>query len=287
MLLTDLINNKKLEVGNGLYIVSTPIGNRYDITLRALNILDKCSVVVCEDTRVTKKLFNLFDLKIKNKIWIAYNDHNASLKISLILKELKKNKIISLVSDAGTPLISDPGYKLLQHVIKNNIKVSVIPGPSAITAALVVSGAKTDNFFFLGFLPKNKYIEVLQKYSLLKTTLILFEASTRIKLLIKDVFNKYQNTKMIIIKELTKIHEEVIRIDINNYEKYIKNDFKFKGELTIILELNSFRNEIVFSDAYLLKELKKYKPSKVASMLARNSNQSREDIYKRCIGLTK
>jgi len=287
MLLSDLTNNKKLEVDNGLYIVSTPIGNRYDITLRALNVLNKCSVVVCEDTRVTKKLFSLFDIRIKDKIWIAYNDHNGSLKISFILKELKKNKIISLVSDAGTPLISDPGYKLLQQVIKNKIKVFVIPGPSAVTAALVISGAKTDNFLFLGFLPKNKYIEVLQKYSLLKTTLIVFVASPRIKLLIKDVFNEYLNTKMIIIKELTKIHEEVIRIDINNYEKYIKNDFKFKGELTIILELNSYKNKKIFSDTYLLKELKKYKPSKVASNLAKNSNQSREDIYKRCIGLTK
>ena len=287
MLLSDLTNNKKLEVDNGLYIVSTPIGNRYDITLRALYILNKCSVVVCEDTRVTKKLFSLFDIRIKDKIWIAYNDHNGSLKISFVLKELKKNKIISLVSDAGTPLISDPGYKLLQQVIKNKIKVFVIPGPSAITAALVISGAKTDNFLFLGFLPKNKYIEVLQKYSLLKTTLIVFVASPRIKLLIKDVFNEYLNTKMIIIKELTKIHEEVIRIDINNYEKYIKNDFKFKGELTIILELNSYKNKKIFSDTYLLKELKKYKPSKVASNLAKNSNQSREDIYKRCIGLTK
>ena len=287
MLLSDLTNNKKLEVDNGLYIVSTPIGNRYDITLRALNVLNKCSVVVCEDTRVTKKLFSLFDIRVQDKIWIAYNDHNGSLKISFILKELKKNKIISLVSDAGTPLISDPGYKLLQQVIKNKIKVFVIPGPSAITAALVVSGAKTDNFLFLGFLPKNKYIEVLQKYSLLKTTLVVFVASPRIKLLIKDVFKEYLNTKMIIIKELTKIHEEVIRIDINNYEKYIKNDFKFKGELTIILELNSYKNKKIFSDTYLLKELKKYKPSKVASNLAKNSNQSREDIYKRCIGLTK
>ena len=287
MLLSDLTNNKKLEVDNGLYIVSTPIGNRYDITLRALYILNKCSVVVCEDTRVTKKLFSLFDINVKDKIWIAYNDHNGSLKISFVLKELKKNKIISLVSDAGTPLISDPGYKLLQQVIKNKIKVFVIPGPSAITAALVISGAKTDNFLFLGFLPKNKYIEVLQKYSLLKTTLVVFVASPRIKLFIKDVFNEYLNTKMIIIKELTKIHEEVIRIDINNYEKYIKNDFKFKGELTIILELNSYKNKKIFSDTYLLKELKKYKPSKVASNLAKNSNQSREDIYKRCIGLTK
>ena len=287
MLLTDLINNKKPEVNNGLYIVSTPIGNRYDITLRALQVLSKSSVIVCEDTRVTKKLFRLLSLKVNNKTWIAYNDHNAALKINAILKVLKKKKIISLVSDAGTPLISDPGYKLLQDVIENNIKVFVIPGPSAITAALVISGAKTDNFLFLGFLPKNKYIEVLEKYSLLKTTIIIFEAAARIKLLIKSVFSNYQNTKMAIIRELTKIHEEVIRIDNNNYEKYIKSDFKFKGELTIILELNNYKNQIVFSDTYLLSELKKHKPSKVASKLAKTSIQSREDIYKRCIGLTK
>ena len=287
MLLTDLINNKKPEVNNGLYIVSTPIGNRYDITLRALQVLSKSSVIVCEDTRVTKKLFRLLNLKVNNKTWIAYNDHNAALKINAILKVLKRNKIISLVSDAGTPLISDPGYKLLQDVIENNIKVFVIPGPSAITAALVISGAKTDNFLFLGFLPKNKYIEELEKYSLLKTTIIVFEAAARIKLLIKSVFSNYQNTKMAIIRELTKIHEEVIRIDNNNYEKYIKSDFKFKGELTIILELNNYKNKIVFSDTYLLSELKKHKPSKVASKLAKSSVQSREDIYKRCIGLTK
>ncbi len=289
MLLTDLRNNKKIEVCGGLHIVSTPIGNRYDITLRALYILDKSSVIVCEDTRVTKRLFSLLEIGIKNKIWISYNDHNASSKVKIILNELLNNKVVSLVSDAGTPLLSDPGYKLLQEAIKNQLKIIPIPGPSALTAALIISGAKTDSFTFLGFLSKNKnkYLETLKKYSSIKTTLVIFETARRLKFLIKNVFSYYKNAKITIARELTKFHEEVIYIDITNFEKYIRNDFNFKGEITIIIELNSYKNEMVFPNSYLLKELGKLKPSQVASKLAKNSNQSREEIYKRCINLIK
>ena len=287
MLLTDLTNNKKIEVKGGLYIISTPIGNRFDITLRAIYILHKSSVLICEDTRTTKKLFKLLNLNTKDKTWISYNDHNASSKIDNILKELGKNKVVSLVSEAGTPLISDPGYKLLQEAIKNKINLFPVPGASAITAALTISGAKTDNFCFLGFLSKNKHMETLHKYSLLKTTLVIFEAASRVQSLIKDIFFHFKKAKLIIVRELTKVHEEVIHIDITDYEKYIKNDFKFKGEITIILELNNYKNEMVFSDSYLLKQLKKFKPSQVAAMLSKSSKQNREEIYKRCIGLVK
>ncbi|MEC8100258.1 MAG: 16S rRNA (cytidine(1402)-2'-O)-methyltransferase [Pseudomonadota bacterium] len=290
MLLTDLNNNKKIEVCSGLYIVSTPIGNRYDITYRALYILNRVNVVVCEDTRVTKRLFKILNIAIKDKKWISYNDHNASLKIDLIIGELKKNKVVSLVSDAGTPLISDPGYKLIQSVIKNKIRITPVPGVSAVTTSLIVSGAKTDKFSFLGFLPKNKrkYIETLKEYSGLKTTLIIFESSIRLKYLIKSVFQDYKKAKLFITRELTKIHEEVIYVDISNFEKYIKNGFNFKGEITIALELNNISSKnMIYTNSELLKKLKKYKPSQVASMLSKNSEQSREEIYKRCITLTK
>ncbi len=287
MLLTDLTNNKKIEVCTGLYIISTPIGNRYDITLRALYVLNDSSVIVCEDTRVTKRLFNLLKISIKNKVWISYNDHNASSKIKFIMNQLTNNKIVSLVSDAGTPLLSDPGYRLLQEAIINKIKIIPVPGPSAITAALIISGAKTDNFCFLGFLSKNKYAETLKEYSSLKTTLIIFESASRLKLLIKYIFSHYKKAKIIIARELTKLHEQVINVDITNFEKYSRNDFNFKGEITIILELNSYKKQMVFSNSYLMKELKKFKPSQVASMLAKNSIESREKIYKRCIALAK
>ena len=289
MLLTDLTNNKKIELKNGLYIVSTPIGNRYDITLRALYILNNSNVIVCEDTRVTKKLFTLLNIKIGERAWISYNDHNAPSKIKNIIEEINKNKIVSFVSDAGTPLLSDPGYKMVQEALKNNIKVIPIPGPSAITASLIISGAKTDKFFFVGFLSrkKNEYIKILKKYSDLKAPLIIFEKSKRIKFLIEIVFNWFEEANFIITRELTKIHEEVIYVDITNFEKYIKKDFNLKGELTIILELNRKLKKIIFSNRVLLKELKKFKPSQVASILARSSSESREEIYKRCVSLTK
>ena len=158
MLLTDLTKNKKIELNNALYIVSTPIGNRYDITLRAIYVLANSDVIVCEDTRVTKNLFKLLNIKISNKNWTSYNDHNGSFKIKKIINEINNNKVISFVSDAGTPLLSDPGYKLVQEALKNKIQVTSVPGPSAITASLVISGTKTDKFFFLGFIARKKMI---------------------------------------------------------------------------------------------------------------------------------
>ena len=178
---------------------------------------------------------------------------------------------------------------MVQEALKNNIKVIPIPGPSAIIASLIISGAKTDKFFFVGFLSrkKNEYIKILKKYSDLKAPLIIFEKSKRIKFLIEIVFNWFEEANFIITRELTKIHEEVIYVDITNFEKYIKKDFNLKGELTIILELNRKLKKIIFSNRVLLKELKKFKPSQVASILARSSSESREEIYKRCVSLTK
>ena len=200
-----------------------------------------------------------------------------------MINEIKENKIVSFVSDAGTPLISDPGYKIVQEALKNNIKIIPIPGPSAITS-LIIAGAKTDKFLFLGFLAnKNDYIKTLKECSNLKASLILFEKSNRIKFLIKTVFDWFEEARLIITRELTKLHEEVIYVDITNFEKYIKNDFNLKGELTIILELNNKLKKIIFSNSPL-KELKSFKPSQVASMLAKKALAKAEknftkDVY--------
>ena len=289
MLLTDLTNNKKIELKNALYIVSTPIGNRYDITLRAIYILTNSDVIVCEDTRVTKNLFKLLNIKISNKKWISYNDHNGPFKTRRIINDINNSKVISFVSDAGTPLLSDPGYKLVQEALKNKMQIISIPGPSAITASIVISGTKTDKFLFLGFIARKKtdYIKILKRYSSLNIPIIVFEKSKRIKFLVELIFNWYESAKLIITRELTKIHEEVIYVDITNFEKYIKNDLKIKGEFTIILELSTKIKEEIFSNDVLLKELKTLKPSQVASMLAKSSSESREVIYKRCIALIK
>ena len=186
-------------------------------------------------------------------------------------------------------MLSDPGYRMVQEALKNKIKITPIPGPSAITTSLVISGAKTDKFFFLGFIArkKNDYLKILKKYSDLNVPLIIFEKSSRIKFLINVVFSWFEDANLIITRELTKMHEEVIYVDITNFEKYIKNDFNLKGELTVILELKSKLKKIIFSNRALLKELKKFKPSHVASILAKSSSESREEIYKRCVSLTK
>ena len=157
MLLTDLTNNKKIELKNALYVVSTPIGNRYDITLRAIYILTNSDVIVCEDTRVTKNLFKLLNIKLATKIGSHTMITTVPLKRKKIINEINSNKIVSLVSDAGTPLLSDPGYKLVKKS-KNKILITSVPGPSAITASLVISGTKTDKFFFLGFIARKKMI---------------------------------------------------------------------------------------------------------------------------------
>ena len=136
MLLTDLTNNKKIELKNDLYIVSTPIGNRYDITLRAIYVLTNSDVIVCEDTRVTKNLFKLLNIKISNKNWISYNDHNGPFKIKKIINDINNNKVISFVSDAGTPLLSDPGYKLVQEALKIKYKLPLFLVPALLLLAL-------------------------------------------------------------------------------------------------------------------------------------------------------
>ena len=145
------LNNNKFKPG--LYCVATPIGNMGDISFRAIETLRKSDLILCEDTRVSKNILKKFE--IKKKI-ISNHKFNETKNLKLVLELLKNNKIVSLVSDAGTPLISDPGYKLIQSVIKNKIRITPVPGVSAVTTSLIVSGAKTDKFSFLGFLPKNK-----------------------------------------------------------------------------------------------------------------------------------
>ena len=191
--ITSKAVSKEIKFAQGLYIVSTPIGNRYDITIRAIMVLQASDTLICEDTRVTKKLFKLLNLDIKEKKWISYNDHSSETKKNIILEELKLAKIISLVSDAGTPLISDPGYKLINCVINAGFKIYSIPGPCSAISSLIISGLKTDKFSFLGFLPKNKnnYIKVIKEFSILKSTLILYEKANRIDFLLNTLNDNF------------------------------------------------------------------------------------------------
>ena len=276
--------SKKIEFSKGFYIVPTPIGNRYDITIRAIMVLQNSDTLVCEDTRVTKKLFKLLDLDIKRKKLISYNDHSSDIKKNTILKELKSKKIVSLVSDAGTPLISDPGYKLVNYIIDAGYKIYSIPGPCSAISSLVMSGLKTDKFSFLGFLPKNKndYVKIIRDYSILNSTLILYEKASRINFFLKILKENFISFKLVIVRELTKLYEDVIYITQNNIDNFLDNKLNLKGEITVLLEIHSNIDK-VYSNYELSQELKKLKPSQVSAMLAKNSLEDRATIYKRCI----
>ena len=284
--ITSKTVSKEIKFFQGLYIVSTPIGNRYDITIRAIMLFKASDTLICEDTRVTKKLFKLLNLDIKEKKWISYNDHSPESKKDTILEELKLSKVISLVSDAGTPLISDPGYKLINYVINAGYKIYSIPGPCSAISSLVVSGLKTDKFSFLGFLPKNKnnYVKVIKEFSILKSTLILYEKANRIDFLLNTLNDNFISFKLVIVRELTKLYEDVIYITKDNINNFLEPKLNLKGEITVLLEIHNNIDRI-YTDSELFKELKKLKPSQVSAMLAKSSIEDRSTIYKRCVKL--
>ena len=232
-----------------LYIVSTPIGNLKDITIRALSILKNCNIIACEDTRVTKKLLSAYDIKSKNLFSVHEYTHNE--KLIFLIDKIKKGKSIALVSDAGTPLISDPGIKLVILAIKNGIKITPVPGPSAVTASIVGSGLAHDNFFFAGFLPnkKNQRINRIKKYKKINSLLIFYENAKRIKETIIDMLSIFGNRKCIIARELTKYYETFYRGDLNKF-KNIKN---LKGEVTIILSPPKNEEQIDIDDDEIKK----------------------------------
>ena len=285
----DIITNifsKNMRIDKGLYLVATPIGNVNDITFRAIKILSRSDTIVCEDTRVSKKLFSHLGLPTKKKNWLVYNDHSSEKNIIKILNELDQDKVISLISDAGTPLISDPGYKLIQRIRQSKHNIFSLPGPCSAIASLIISGLKTDKFCFLGFLPKNKsdYIGTIRDYAKLNYSLIIYEKPNRLNFFLEKIKENFKNFKLAIIKELSKLYEEVFFITQENIDIYLKENKKIRGELTIIAELYD-SNEKIYTDQEIINELKRLKPSQVSAMLSKSSSQSRDILYKRCMDL--
>jgi 16S rRNA (cytidine1402-2'-O)-methyltransferase len=214
-----------------IFIVATPIGNLDDISLRATNILKKCDLIVSEDTRETLKLLNFLNIK---KEQISYRDENHYKVSAKIINAVKEGLNICLVSDRGTPLISDPGYKLVRDAILEGIEIDSIPGPSVITDALVLSGFPTDKFAFLGFLPKkeSQSAKILREYGSLEASLILFENPQRLDKTLRLIKDTLGNRNVAIASELTKIHQRVIRLNLLDLDEY--NIGKI-GEITIVV----------------------------------------------------
>ena len=220
-------------------IVSTPIGNLKDITLRAIETLKSVDLILAEDTRIAKKLLNHFSI---NNTLESFNDKNEALKNKNLIKKLKEGKNIAIISDAGTPLISDPGFKLIRSAREENIKVTPIPGCTAVIAGLSASGISTDKFTFLGFLPRTKIKRRKNLRQLLhrRETLVFFESVHRIETTITDMKELFGiERKAVLCKEISKIYESFIGNNFLEIEDYIKeNQDKLKGEFTIIIEGN-------------------------------------------------
>ena len=278
------MNIQKTKIEPGLYVVSTPIGNLDDISKRQQDILSSSDYILCEDTRVTSKLLN--HLNIKKKL-ISYHSFNELKKTNDLINDLKENRILSLVSDAGTPALSDPGRVIISKCHEENIKVIPIPGPSAITAAVSVSGF-SDNFYFCGFLPKkNKEIDdYLLKIKLIKASLVFFMPARDLKKNSEYFLKFFKNTKFLIAREITKIHETYIKDDIKNLPLYIdKNE---KGEMTFIVD-NSI--EVSVKNIDLDKEIKlllgKMSSKDIADYLAKKLEINKKSIYQRVIDLNE
>ena len=222
--------NKQQTVGPGLYLVSTPIGNMEDTTLRALNVLKKSDVILCEDTRRSGKLLSYFQIKSRLIPYHKFNEKKVSNKI---IDFIKKNKIVSLISDAGTPVISDPGMILVNKCVEENLNVHPIPGSSAVTSAFSVSGFR-DQYLFYGFLTKeeNKLESILKNLSNLDYSIIFFIPASKINFYISKFKNYFFDRKILIAKEITKIHENFIRGKVLSIKPLSEN---LKGEFTVVL----------------------------------------------------
>ena len=266
---------------NHLYIVSTPIGNLDDITLRALEVLKKSDIILCEDTRRSIKLLNHY--KIKKKL-VSYHKFNEKKKLASIIEYFNEGKILSLISDAGTPLLSDPGRLLVNTCIENSIKVTPVPGVSSITSALSVSGF-SDKFLFYGFLPKteNELEKVLSTLSKSDLTQIFFIPSQKLNFYIKNFKKFYSERKILIAKEITKIHETFIRDQIDDL-KIFKN--VIKGELTVVISENDTKI-IKFDEVKIVNKIKRYLKNyslkDTVNLILETEDINKKKVYNLCL----
>ena len=267
-----------------LYLVATPIGNLEDITLRAIRILKEVDVIAAEDTRNTLKLLNHFEI---SKKLISYHRHNEEIKVTELIKLLNEGKNIAVVSDAGTPCISDPGEEIVKYAIKENIEIVPIPGACAFVNALIASGLNTKEFCFIGFLPLNNKIrkEKLNMIEKERKTIILYEAPHKLKNTLEDLKEILGKRQIVIAKELTKIHESYIR---GTVEEVISVLNEPKGEYVIIIEENTEREisqNDVLSNLSLEEHFKFYEKQglekkEIIKKMAKDRNVNKNEIYK-------
>jgi len=277
--------NKNNKVKSGLYIVATPIGNLSDITLRALNVLKKSDYILCEDTRISKTLLDRYEIKSK---LISNHKFNEKKNLLKIIEILRSDNIVSLISDAGTPSVSDPGAILINECVINNIDIFPISGASAVSTAVSISGFD-EKYFFYGFFPdKNKKLkEDLEKLVKIDSCIVFFISPRKFNKSIKNIKHYFSGRKILICREMTKFYEEYIRKDIDDLEPF-KSDPK--GELTMVIsEKTKLKNSSIIlkeSDKKnIQKMIKKLSIKDITDLISQNTNVPKKEIYNYCLKL--
>lgn len=260
---------KKISLESALYLVATPIGNLKDITIRALEVLNSADIVACEDTRVTNKLLNSYAIQARTT---AYNDHSKKADRQKLISLLKEGKSVALVSDAGMPLISDPGYKLVKDCYDAGIKVTVCPGASSVPSAVTLSGLPSDSFYFGGFLPQNQGQKenFFAEFREFKTTLIFMDRASRLLSTVKAINKIFGNVQVVIVREITKLYEERISLSAQEMIEFLEGK-ELKGEIVILLDNNSSASQTSLSEDRIddiLKDLLRDNTVKTASEIA-------------------
>ena len=269
---------------NSLYIVSTPIGNLDDITLRALSVLKNSDIIICEDTRRSLKLLNYFNIKKK---LVSYHKFNEQKQISIIIEYINQGKILSLISDAGTPLLSDPGLLLLKKCIDKKINIIPVPGVSSVTTAMSISGFK-DQFLFYGFLPKTEKEtdKVLSELSHYNFAQIFFVPAVKINFYLKKIKTFFSGRRLIVCRELTKMYETFYRNDVDKFSLFKS---PIKGELTLVVSEIDKKKTISIDKKKIInkakKFLKKYSLKDTVELILETENINKKEVYQLCLNL--
>ena len=275
--------NKIINMKSGLYVVATPIGNLMDISFNATEVLKRSDIILCEDTRVSKKLLNRYNIRYKKLI--ANHKFNESKNLNKIITHLENNKVISIISDAGTPCISDPGKLIINECIKKNLNIFSIPGPSSVVSAVSVSGF-SDKFIFYGFFPEKEKdlrndFEALSK---LNFTIVFFISAKKFKKNSISLKKYFSDRKLLICKELTKMYEQHFRIDVSQIDNFKK---ELKGEITLVIsekmqpESGNYLNDM--EKKKIKKLIKNLSIKDIVREIKKNKDISRKEIYNYCL----
>lgn len=269
----------KYEFTPGLYLAATPIGNLGDITLRVLDTISGCDAVVCEDTRVSGKLLHYYGIK---KPLLPYNDHNADIQRKPILDKLRRGAKIALISDAGTPLLSDPGYKLVRACIEEGIPVTSLPGANAVLTALQLSGLPLESFSFLGFLPPKREArrKKLAKLKTIPVTMVFFETAPRLAKSLADILDVFGDRDMALAREMTKLFEETRRGRVSEILNMSEREGMPKGEIVLVISGAAPQE---FSDrdveTQLRRALKTMRVKEAAAFVAETAGRPKKELY--------